>query len=42
MVERAGAPYLIWRRKLRPWSFGGYGAGVNAATGEEVKVLTPR
>ena len=42
MVERAGAPHLIWRGKLRPWSFGGYGPGVRAAPDEEVDVLTPR
>src|SRR5450432_2705220 len=30
MVEYAGAPHLIWRGKLRPWSLGGYGPGVDA------------
>lgn len=42
MVEHAGAPHLVWRGALRPWSFGGYGAAVKAAPGEHVKVLTPR
>jgi hypothetical protein len=42
MVENASVPHLIWRGELRPWSFGGYGAGVNAAPDEQVDVLTPR
>ncbi len=42
MVEHAGSPHLVWRGKLRPWSFAGYGQGVDAAPEEEVKVLTPR
>jgi len=42
MVEYAGAPHLAWGGKLRPWSFGGYGLGVDAAPDEEVDVLTPR
>jgi hypothetical protein len=42
MVEHAGSPHLIWRGKLRPWSFGGYGPGVSLAPDEEVNVLTPR
>ena len=42
MVEYARAPHLIWRGKLRPWSFGGYGPGVDVAPAEEVDVLTPR
>ncbi len=42
MVEHAGAPHLIWGGKLRPWSFDGYGPGVDAAPDEEVIVLTPR
>jgi hypothetical protein len=41
MVEHAGAPHLIWRGELRPWSFGGYGPGVDAAADVEVDVLTP-
>ena len=41
MVEDRGAPHLLWRGKLWPWSFSGYGAGV-ALTGTEVDVLTPR
>ena len=42
MVEHAGSPHLIWRGKLRTWSFGGYGPGVNAVPDGEVDVLTPR
>jgi hypothetical protein len=42
MVEHAGSPHLIWRGKLRLWSFCGYGPGVDAAPDEEVDVLTPR
>jgi len=42
MVERAGVPHLIWRGKLLPWSFAGYGPGVRAAPDEGVDVLTPR
>ncbi len=42
MVEHAGGPHLVWRGALRPWSFGGYGPGVDAAPGEDVTVLTPR
>jgi hypothetical protein len=41
-VEHAGLPHLIWRGKLRPWSFAGYGPGVDAAPDEKVNVLTPR
>ncbi len=42
MVERAGSPHLVWRGKLRRWSFGGYGPAVDAAPDEVVDVLTPR
>jgi hypothetical protein len=42
MVERAGLPQLVWRGRLRPWSFGGYGRGVDVAPDEVVVVLTPR
>jgi hypothetical protein len=42
MVEHAASPHLIWRGKLQPWSFGGYGPGVDAVPDEEVDVLTPR
>ena len=41
MVDYLGAPHLLWKGKLWPWSFSGYGAGV-ALTGTEVDVLTPR
>ena len=42
MVERAGAPHLVWGGTLRPWSFGGYGPAVPPALHEQVDVLTPR
>ena len=42
MVEHARSPHLIWRGELRPWSFSGYGPGVDTAPEEEVSVLTPR
>jgi hypothetical protein len=42
MVVHADSPHLIWRGKMRPWSFRGYGPGVDAAPDEEVDVLTPR
>jgi hypothetical protein len=42
MVEHAGGPHLIRGRKLLPWSFYGYGPGVDVAVENEVDVLTPR
>ncbi len=41
MVIHAGAPHLIWRRRLLPWSFDGYGPGIDVAPETEVEVLTP-
>ena len=41
MIEHRGVPHLLWKGKLRPWHFSGYGAGV-ALTGTEIDVLTPR
>ena len=42
MVEHSGLAHLVWRGKLRPWSFGGYGRGLDAAPDAKVDVLTPR
>jgi hypothetical protein len=42
MVEHAGGPHLIRGRKLLPWSFYGYGPGVDVGVESEVDVLTPR
>ena len=42
MVEYRGAAHLLWKGKLRPWSFSGYGAGVDLAPETELEVLTPR
>ena len=41
-AEYLGAPHLVWKGKLRRWSFSGYGNGVAPAAGTEVAVLTPR
>jgi hypothetical protein len=40
MVEHAGAPHLLWRGRLRPWRFDGYGAARSVVRGR-VMVLTP-
>jgi len=40
MVEHAGAPSLLWRGQLRPWSFDGYGRARSLVPGK-VTVLTP-
>ena len=42
MVEHAGLAHLVWHGKLRSWSFGGYGRGVDIAPDAKVAVLTPR
>ena len=42
MGEYQGAPYLVWKGKLRKWSFSGYDAGVAVAPATEVAVLPPR
>ena len=42
MVEHDGNPHLLWKGKLLPWSFSGYGAAVDVAPEGEVAVLTPR
>jgi hypothetical protein len=42
LVEHDGAPHLLWNGRLRPWSFTGYGPGIVAPRGIEVRVLTPR
>jgi len=41
MVEHWDAPHLLWKRKLRPWSFFGYGPEVSVAAEAEMDVLTP-
>ena len=40
MVEYAGAPHLLWRGRLRPWHFEGYGPARSAAR-DKLKVITP-
>ena len=42
LVEHRGAPHLLWKGRLRPWSFSGYGPGVSIASATRVSVLTPR
>lgn len=42
MVAHQGGPHLVWRKKLHPWSFLGYGAGVHADPASRGIVLTPR
>jgi hypothetical protein len=42
MVEHEGRPHLLWKGKLRPWSFFGYAPGVAVAPVARVSVLTPR
>ena len=42
MIEHAGGPHLLWKGRLLPWSFSGYGPAVDAAPETEVAVLTPR
>jgi len=42
LVEHAGRPHLVWRRALRPWTFGGYGSPARASREARVAVLTPR
>ena len=41
MVADRGAPHLLWRGKLRPWSFSGYALGAGVSAGIQVEVLTP-
>jgi hypothetical protein len=41
MVQHVGDPHLIWGRRLLPWSFDGYGSGIDVAPVTEVEVLTP-
>jgi hypothetical protein len=40
-VEYRHAPHLLWKGRLRPWSFSGYGAPIKASA-TEVAVLTPQ
>ena len=40
MVEHQGGPHLLWRGQLRPWSFSGYGPGIDVPPGTEIAVLT--
>lgn len=40
-VEYRHAPHLLWKGKLWPWSFGGYGAPTKVSAAE-VAVLTPK
>ena len=42
MVDYAGNAQLVWRGRLWPWSFTGYGPAVAAPPETEVVVLTPR
>jgi len=42
LVEHARAPHLLWRGRLRPWSFEGYGRPIDVSPAEAVAVLTPR
>jgi hypothetical protein len=42
MVEHDGNPHLLWKGKLLPWTFSGYGPAVDAPPDTEVAVLTPR
>ena len=42
IVEYAGRPHLLWDRRLRPWTFSGYGPPVAAPRAARVDVLTPR
>jgi hypothetical protein len=42
LIELAGRPCLLWRGALRPWSFTGYGAPVEAPPRKRVVVLTPK
>lgn len=42
MVEYAGRAHLIWRQRLRPWTFGGYGEPVTGpGPSTQVNVITP-
>jgi hypothetical protein len=36
-----GKPLLLWRRKLLPWSFAGYGAPASAGKAAAATLLTP-
>ncbi len=41
-IELGGIPQLLWRGKLRPWSFSGYGAASSQPPDDRlVTVLTP-
>ena len=40
-VEHGGRPHLLWRGRLRPWTFFGYGAGIATPEFSRVRVLTP-
>jgi hypothetical protein len=42
IVDRGGAPFLLFDGALRPWSAARYGAPQRAPAGERVTVLTPR
>lgn len=42
VADAAGRPILLWRRRLLPWSPGGYGKAVAVPRGAKVRVLTPR
>ncbi len=41
MVRWRGAPVLLHRGRLLPWSFEGYGAGIAVDDDADVEVLTP-
>jgi hypothetical protein len=42
LVERGGGARLLWRGRLFPWSFEGYGRPEKVSPNERVTVLTPR
>lgn len=41
-VEHGGRPCLYWAGRLRPWSFTGYEAAIEARPSARVAVLTPK
>ena len=41
MIRDGGGPGLLIADRVRPWSFGGYGAPAPADPGGRVEVLTP-
>jgi hypothetical protein len=41
MIRHEGAPGLVTGGRVRPWSFGGYGAAAELSPDATVEVLTP-